>query len=408
MRIARETAEGLAAAHAAGLIHRDVKPGNLWLEPTPYGPRVKVLDFGLARPVENEEHLTRTAALLGTPGYMAPEQARAEPVDGRADLFSLGCVLYRMLTGRPPFQGKTLSAVLLQVATHHPPPPRDLAPALPGPVSDLVMRLLSKDPADRPASARETADALRAVQQRPAPEPVVLPTTVDDVPAPERALAPAAAPIRRGRKTAIVAIVVGAVGVLLLAAALLPPPVRTWLFPGAREPDKPAPNGPPNDAPLAPHVPALWKGSIDLEINKEGNPAHRFLRLNDRDELPLKPGDMVAVQTNLDHAGYCYAVWIEADGTVDPVYPWNPGNWGGAAGGGATGAALSAAKRAGQLAHSGGGAGRHAYAAAAGARDALAAGRGPAGGTGRGGATRDAVAEAPGDGVVRERRADSA
>ena len=186
------------------------------------------------------------------------------------------------------------------------------------------MRLLAKDPADRPASARETADALRTVERQPAPEPIVLPTTVDGAPAPERTLAPTAAPVRRGRKTAIVAIVVGAGCVLLLASALLLPPVRTWLFPGAHEPDKPANNGPPNDAP---HVPALWKGSINLEINNEGNPAHRFLRLNDRDELPLKPGDMVAVQTNLDHPGYCYAVWIEADGTVDPVYPWNPGNW---------------------------------------------------------------------------------
>ena len=114
-RLGREAAEGLAAAHAVGLVHRDVKPSNLWLERLPDGrDRVKVLDFGLARPVENAEHLTRTDALMGTAGYMAPEQARAEPVDGRADLFSLGCVLYRMCTGLAPFRGDTLTAQLLQ------------------------------------------------------------------------------------------------------------------------------------------------------------------------------------------------------------------------------------------------------------------------------------------------------
>ena len=153
--VGREVALGLAAAHAARLIHRDIKPSNLWLEPRPDGGvRARVLDFGLARPAEGDERLTRPDAVLGTAGYMAPEQARAEPADARADLFALGCVLYRMVTGQAPFRGKTLSAVLSAGATHHPPPPRDLDPSMPAPLSDLVMRLLSKDPAGRPASAR--------------------------------------------------------------------------------------------------------------------------------------------------------------------------------------------------------------------------------------------------------------
>ena len=104
----------------------------MWLEKLPDGrDRIKVLDFGLARAVENAEHLTRTDALMGTAGYMAPEQARAEPVDGRADLFSLGCVLYRMCTGRSPFRGDTLTAQLLQLTTHNPPPPHDVNSSVP-------------------------------------------------------------------------------------------------------------------------------------------------------------------------------------------------------------------------------------------------------------------------------------
>jgi serine/threonine protein kinase len=93
VRVTREAAEALACAHAAGLIHRDIKPGNLWLEPPPRR-RVKVLDFGLARPVTLGQGLTETGALVGTPGYMAPEVAGGEALDGRADLFSLGVVLY--------------------------------------------------------------------------------------------------------------------------------------------------------------------------------------------------------------------------------------------------------------------------------------------------------------------------
>src|SRR5437588_9820738 len=106
-RLGREAAEGLAAAHARGLVHRDVKPANLWLE-APRG-RVKVLDFGLARPAEPDrdapDRLTRDGAVVGTPAFMAPEQARGAAVDFRADLFGLGAGLDRLCTGRLPFSG---------------------------------------------------------------------------------------------------------------------------------------------------------------------------------------------------------------------------------------------------------------------------------------------------------------
>jgi serine/threonine protein kinase len=167
LRVGRETAEGLAAAHAAGLIHRDVKPANIWLESRPAGPpRVRLLDFGLARPVAASDRVTHTGALLGTPAYMAPEQARGRAVDPRCDLFSLGGVLYRLCTGTLPFPGDDTLAVLTTLALDEPAPPAVLNPEVPPGLSALVMRLLKKDPAQRPAAAAEVVEALRDLEKQ--------------------------------------------------------------------------------------------------------------------------------------------------------------------------------------------------------------------------------------------------
>jgi formylglycine-generating enzyme required for sulfatase activity/tRNA A-37 threonylcarbamoyl transferase component Bud32/DNA-directed RNA polymerase subunit RPC12/RpoP len=169
IRLGRQMAEGLAAAHKMGLIHRDIKPGNIWLEAHD-GPRetrdwVKILDFGLARAVAGDDvHLTKTGAILGTPAYMAPEQARAEPVDPRCDLFSLGAVLYRMLTGKLPFKGKDTMSLLMSLATDTPQPVRELNPDVPPSLADLVTQLLAKAVGERPRSARAMADALATIE----------------------------------------------------------------------------------------------------------------------------------------------------------------------------------------------------------------------------------------------------
>jgi Leucine-rich repeat (LRR) protein len=169
LRVGRETAEGLAAAHQCGLIHRDIKPPNLWLE----GPkrRVKILDFGVARAAGDEAHLTQTGAIIGTPAYMAPEQASARPVDHRCDLFSLGCVLYRLATGERPFKGRDTISILAALAREDPPAPASLNPEVPSELSDLVMWLLQKDPAKRPASAHEVVERLTAIEHTLSREP---------------------------------------------------------------------------------------------------------------------------------------------------------------------------------------------------------------------------------------------
>ncbi len=154
VRIGREIALGLVAAHKLGLVHRDIKPGNIWLE-APNG-RVKLLDFGLAKPVEVAAgaELTASGAVVGTPAYMAPEQGLGLALDGRADLFSLGCVLYRLCTGKLPFERPTLMSILLAVATEEPTPVRDLNPEVSDALAALIRRLMAKNATDRPPSAQ--------------------------------------------------------------------------------------------------------------------------------------------------------------------------------------------------------------------------------------------------------------
>jgi eukaryotic-like serine/threonine-protein kinase len=160
-RIGMEIAEGLEIAHRHGLIHRDVKPANVWLEAP--NESVCLLDFGLARETSKQTLLTDHGTVMGTPAYMSPEQARGEHLDPRSDLFSLGCILYQMTTGIRPFDGPVPINILGQLETYHPPRVTARNPAIPTLLSNLIMELLAKNPKDRPASARDVMDRLRRI-----------------------------------------------------------------------------------------------------------------------------------------------------------------------------------------------------------------------------------------------------
>jgi serine/threonine protein kinase len=186
LRVGREAAEGLAAAHARGLIHRDVKPANIWLEakgqerrsdegPGPRAPsspdRVLLLDFGLARAGGGQGSLTGVNLVVGTPAYVAPEQARGETADARSDLFSLGIVLYRMATGEFPARGRDLASRGPGPSQERPASPDEINPGVPPALAELILQLLSSSPSLRPASAGDVADRLRTLERPPAAPP---------------------------------------------------------------------------------------------------------------------------------------------------------------------------------------------------------------------------------------------
>ncbi|MFJ5883512.1 protein kinase [Kitasatospora cineracea] len=158
--IAAAVLDGLAAAHAQGLVHRDIKPGNIMI--TQDGG-VKVVDFGIARAGSSAgPQLTQTASVLGTAAYLSPEQATAAPVDGRADLYAVGCVLYEMLTGAPPFTADTPVAVTFKHVTEYPLAVSAHRPDVPPALDAAILRLLAKNPAERPADAPSAAAELLA------------------------------------------------------------------------------------------------------------------------------------------------------------------------------------------------------------------------------------------------------
>ena len=183
IEIARQVARGLAAAHGAGIVHRDLKPANLMLLPDGL---VKVLDFGLAK--ARATGTSVTGAMLGTAAYMAPEQVRAEPVDGRTDLWALGVVLYEMVAGRKPFRGEHEVSLAHAIVHDEPAPPAPADQTLPAGLEDLIYELLAKDPAGRPTTAEAVEARLAAIAAGRPPAPA----RVRRARLPARALAAAA------------------------------------------------------------------------------------------------------------------------------------------------------------------------------------------------------------------------
>jgi eukaryotic-like serine/threonine-protein kinase len=175
LRITRQVASSLAAAHATGIVHRDLKPDNLFLVRDPEAPggeRAKILDFGIAKLGDDDPanlNITKTGQVIGTPVFMSPEQAAGHAVDFRADIYSLGCVLFQMLTGRPVFDLPSMYAIISAHLRDEPPLVTQIAPHLPPELDPIVARCLAKRPSDRFASMLELQAACDALLASAAP-----------------------------------------------------------------------------------------------------------------------------------------------------------------------------------------------------------------------------------------------
>lgn len=243
--IVARTADALAHAHQAGAVHRDIKPGNIFL--TRSG-EVKVTDFGIARAAA-EAPVTATGTIIGTFLYLSPEQALGEPVTPASDLYSLGCVLLELLTGKPPFEGDSPAAISMAHVSKPPPSAHEVSPEVPAAVDAVIARSLSKDPADRYRNANEMASALRAavapaetsgprgrvpsleatsgaaptVEAQRGPQTQVIESEVSSKSEDKRRRRPRAAGIRRWRPAVAVGLLAVAVTAVVIAADRLGP-----------------------------------------------------------------------------------------------------------------------------------------------------------------------------------------
>lgn len=186
--IVAQVAEALAYAHRRGIVHRDIKPNNILLDEE---DRPLLADFGIARAIADDRTLTQAGSSIGTPDYMSPEQAEGLRVDGRSDIFSLGIVLYQMVTGKLPFQADTSMAVMFRILHEAPPPPRSVNAAIPLYLDTIVQKALAKDPDHRFQTAQEMAQALRERRVVPVP-PAARPRSSDG----QRTTPPPATPPR--------------------------------------------------------------------------------------------------------------------------------------------------------------------------------------------------------------------
>jgi predicted Ser/Thr protein kinase len=202
--VARQLLDALQAVHARGIVHRDLKPGNVMLDAS---SRAVLMDFGLARPEQEGEPFTTDGVVLGTPSYMAPEQAagQGDRVGPWTDLYALGVVLYQMLTGRLPFEGPPLT-VLAKIVHETPPPPRSLRPDLDPTLEAVLLKALAKDTEQRFQTARDFADALNGWLRGPGivrPVAASTPAPVQDATLPVSVADPRRTPVPRSRRRAV-------------------------------------------------------------------------------------------------------------------------------------------------------------------------------------------------------------
>jgi serine/threonine protein kinase len=368
----RQAALGLEAAHGRGMVHRDVKPGNLMLAAQEFGPPVvKVLDLGLALLSGTQADagaLTSTGHIMGTIDYMAPEQANdSHAVDIRADVYSLGATLYALLTGGSIFHGrsqKTFMQKLAALATESAPPIRDRRSDVPAALAAIVHRMLARNPDERFATPAEVAAALApfaagadlATLLHAAPvelgtvswdsRKLLAPDTAEN--SPQCAVSTqkdVSIRTRRASAASIRRIGLLAAGVLLVlvAAGLLIaywPPGRPAVNQGPGAPPANDPNAsPPSILPSDSGADILpSRGDLDILIYESareakadqfmaGNLSRQNLRLHHAGALPLTPRDWIRIEATLDQPAYLYVIWIDTAGIATPLFPWPDSDW---------------------------------------------------------------------------------
>ena len=315
-----QVADGLDCAAQAGVVHRDIKPANMMVDPDTLTP--KLVDFGVAR-IEGT-NATQSGTVLGTPHYMSPEQCRGEVVDGRSDIFSLGAVLYEMLTGMKAFQGDTIVNVMMGILDPNTPvPPSDLRPEIPYPLSEVVMKALAKDPADRFQRGKEMVEALQAamaeapsatVAIRPGDLPAIDKTVMMTVKAAKISGAAAARSTRAAQPPAagvpLQYIGIGAAVLLLIGGG-------AWfmLKPQAPVVTQASPVAPTSPTPPAAPVSTM---AVELGVVKEHTGGNISL-LNEGD--PLRAADNFAVVVKPENPSYIYIWQTDSSGEVFRVFP---------------------------------------------------------------------------------------
>jgi predicted Ser/Thr protein kinase len=294
----RQAALALGEAHRRGVLHRDLKPANILIDQQ---GRSKVVDFGLARRADDVT-LTQPGAAAGTPAYMSPEQVRCEQLTGATDLYSLGAILYQLLTGQLPYPGSSLTELSYQIVHTEPPPPSARCPDLDPRLDAICRRAMAKAVADRHATGDELAVELEAIVGGRTPEPA------------------AARPQARrwGHVVALAAcLALLATGLYFLVRGR--DDIDAYNPENASNPEmRPGPDAGPQDR---------LEGEINILVYEENNPDRQNVSLDQKMALPLKAGDWVRVEAFLNRPAFAYLVWIDSMGKVAPVYPWRPGHW---------------------------------------------------------------------------------
>ncbi len=305
-RIVRDVAEGVQHAHDRGIIHRDLKPANILIDST---GRPRVTDFGLARKQDVVGSLTGDGSVIGTPAYMSPEQALGESqtIGPLCDVYSLGAVLFHLLTGRPPFGGANVFEIVNHVRCDPPQRPRELNSSIPEPLETVCLRCLAKDPRDRYPNAQALADDLSRYLQG-------------------SAVTPLPPPHRQGRfnwrSLPFAAAVVVAASLLAFCVAIL-----------LRRPAKPTDSAEATvpavvaDASTKAPLEALKPLSGELTV-RVWDPRKNRLRhgqpFDSPGVLPLRYGDQIRVEAKTNRPAYLYVIWITPEGEAIPIYPWTP------------------------------------------------------------------------------------